>query len=45
MPPEEKFVALSVIILKYIPNRFEPKYNELVEEGDGSRRLRTNTLA
>ena len=32
---EYKSVVLGLIFLKYISDRFETKYNELVEEGDG----------
>ena len=32
---EYKGVVLGLIFLKYISDRFEAKYNELVEEGDG----------
>lgn len=32
---EYKSVVLGLIFLKYISDRFEEKYNELVEEGDG----------
>ena len=32
---EYKSVVLGLIFLKYISDRFESKYNELVEEGDG----------
>lgn len=32
---EYKSVILGLIFLKYISDRFETKYNELVEEGDG----------
>jgi len=32
---EYKSVVLGLIFLKYISDRFEAKYNELVEEGDG----------
>lgn len=32
---EYKSVVLGLIFLKYISNRFEAKYQELVEEGDG----------
>ncbi|HGE5778993.1 TPA: type I restriction-modification system subunit M [Bacillus pseudomycoides] len=32
---EYKHVALGLIFLKYISDKFETKYNELVEEGDG----------
>ena len=31
---EYKSVVLGLIFLKYISDRFEAKYNELVEEGD-----------
>ena len=33
---EYKSVVLGLIFLKYISGRFEAKYKELVEEGDGS---------
>ena len=33
---EYKSVVLGLIFLKYISDRFEAKYNALVEEGDGS---------
>ena len=32
---EYKSVVLGLIFLKYISDRFEVKYNELVDEGDG----------
>ena len=32
---EYKSVVLGLIFLKYISDRFEAKYNELVAEGDG----------
>ena len=32
---EYKSVVLGLIFLKYISDRFEAKYNALVEEGDG----------
>ena len=32
---EYKSVVLGLIFLKYISDRFEAKYSELVEEGDG----------
>ena len=32
---EYKSVVLGLIFLKYISDRFEAKYKELVEEGDG----------
>ena len=32
---EYKSVVLGLIFLKYISDRFEAKYNELVKEGDG----------
>lgn len=32
---EYKHVVLGLIFLKYISDKFETKYNELVEEGDG----------
>ena len=32
---EYKSVVLGLIFLKYISDRFETKYNELVPEGDG----------
>ena len=32
---EYKFVVLGLIFLKYISDRFEAKYKELIEEGDG----------
>ena len=32
---EYKSVVLGLIFLKYISDRFEVKYNELVAEGDG----------
>ena len=32
---EYKNVVLGLIFLKYISDRFEEKYKELVEEGDG----------
>lgn len=32
---EYKSVVLGLIFLKYISDRFEMKYNELVAEGDG----------
>ena len=32
---EYKSVVLGLIFLKYISDRFESKYQELVEEGDG----------
>ena len=32
---EYKSVVLGLIFLKYISDRFEDKYKELVEEGDG----------
>jgi len=42
---EYKSVVLGLIFLKYISDRFEAKYKELVEEGDGfEKRIRTNTL-
>ena len=31
---EYKFVVLGLIFLKYISDRFEAKYQELVNEGD-----------
>ena len=32
---EYKHVVLGLIFMKYISDKFETKYNELVEEGDG----------
>ena len=32
---EYKHVVLGLIFLKYISDKFEMKYNELVEEGEG----------
>ena len=32
---EYKSVVLGLIFLKYISDRFEEKYNKLVEEGEG----------
>lgn len=32
---EYKYVVLGLIFLKYISDKFETKYNELLEEGDG----------
>lgn len=32
---EYKYVVLGLIFLKYISDKFETKYNELVEEGEG----------
>lgn len=32
---EYKSVVLRLIFLKYISDRYEAKYQELVEEGDG----------
>lgn len=40
---EYKSVVLGLIFLKYISDRFEAKYNALVEEATASRRTRTNT--
>ena len=34
-PAEYKYVVLGLVFLKYISDRFESKYNELVEEGEG----------
>ena len=36
---EYKSVVLGLIFLKYISDRFEDKYNQLVEEGDGFDKL------
>lgn len=41
---EYKSVVLGLIFLKYISDRFEAKYNELVEEGDGFEEDKDNTL-
>ena len=41
---EYKSVVLGLIFLKYISDRFEAKYKELVEEGDGFEEDQTNTL-
>ena len=35
-PSEYKHVALGLIFLKYISDKFDQKYQELVEEGEGS---------
>ena len=32
---EYKYVVLGLIFMKYISDKFETKYEELVEEGDG----------
>ena len=40
---EYKSVVLGLIFLKYISDRFEAKYKELVEEGDGLKKTRMNT--
>lgn len=40
---EYKSVVLGLIFLKYISDRFEAKYNELVEEGDGFEEDKMNT--
>ena len=32
---QQKHVVLGLIFLKYISDKFEEKYNELVEEGEG----------
>lgn len=32
---EYKYVVLGLILMKYISYKFETKYEELVEEGDG----------
>lgn len=34
-PAEYKYVVLGLVFLKYISDRFESKYNELVGEGEG----------
>ncbi len=34
-PAEYKYVVLGLVFLKYISDRFETKYKELVEEGEG----------
>ena len=34
-PAEYKYVVLGLVFLKYISDRFEQKYNELVKEGEG----------
>ena len=39
---EYKSVVLGLIFLKYISDKFETKYRQLVAEGEGSRRTRTN---
>lgn len=39
---EYKSVVLGLIFLKYISDRFEAKYKELVEEGDGVKLTLTN---
>ena len=40
---EYKSVVLGLIFLKYISDRFEAKYNELVAEGDGFGKTSTST--
>ena len=40
---EYKSVVLGLILLKYISDRFEAKYKELVAEGDDLKRIKTNT--
>ena len=40
---EYKNVVLGLIFLKYISDRFEAKYQELVDEGDGFEVLRQST--
>ena len=40
---EYKSVVLGLIFLKYISDRFEAKYKELVAEGDGLKKIKTNT--
>ena len=42
---EYKSVVLGLIFLKYISDRFEVKYQELVEEGEVLRKIKTNILA
>ena len=40
---EYKSVVLGLIFLKYISDRFEDKYKQLVTEGDGLKMTRTST--
>ena len=40
---EYKSVVLGLIFLKYISDRFEAKYKELVAEGEALKRIKTNT--
>ena len=40
---EYKSVVLGLIFLKYISDRFEAKYRELVDEGEASKKTRMNT--
>ena len=41
---EYKNVVLGLIFLKYISDRFDDKYQELKDEGDGLRRILMNIL-
>ena len=40
---EYKNVVLGLIFLKYISDKFDQRYQELVEEGEGSKRTATST--
>lgn len=42
---EYKHVVLGLIFLKYISDKFEMKYNELVEEGEGFEEDRDEYIA
>ncbi|CEQ22091.1 type I restriction-modification system methyltransferase subunit [[Clostridium] sordellii] len=42
---EYKHVVLGLLFLKYVSDKFETKYNELVEEGDGFEEDRDEYLA
>lgn len=41
---EYKSVVLGLIFLKYISDRFEAKYQALIDEGDGLKKIKMNTL-
>ncbi|MGL5124513.1 MAG: type I restriction-modification system subunit M N-terminal domain-containing protein, partial [Fusobacteriaceae bacterium] len=34
-PAEYKYVVLGLVFLKYISEKFDAKYNELLKEGEG----------
>ena len=42
---EYKHIVLGLIFLKYLSDKFEEKYDELVAEGDGSEEDRDEYLA